>query len=226
MPGGEKAIREPWRMALGHLHAAGFDVESPDLLTLMGAKPQEVRVLRRMIERKVNTPLTSSLGRIFDAVAAVVLQRGVVDYEAQAAIELEGLAVDEPDGLDHGYLLEFIPGNWNVHEPARISAAAMWRELMQDLRGGVSKAHIAARFHAGVAAAFIHAAVQACAVTGIQQVALSGGCMHNRRLARLLHAGLEAEGFQVYQHRQVSPGDGGLSYGQAVVAAAILAKSG
>ena len=226
MPGGEAAIREPRRMALGHLHAAGIDVESPDLLALLGAKQQEVRVLRRMIERKVNTPLTSSLGRLFDAVAAVVLQRGVVDYEAQAAIELEGMAVNEPDDLDRGYSLEFIPGNWNAHKPARISAATMWRELMQDLRGGVSKPHIAARFHAGVTVAFIHAAVQACAVTGIQQVALSGGCMHNRRLARLLRAGLEADGFHVFQHRQVSPGDGGLSYGQAVAAAAILARTG
>jgi hydrogenase maturation protein HypF len=226
MPGGEAAIREPWRMALGHLHAVGFDIESTDLLALLGAKTQEVRVLRRMIARKLNTPLTSSLGRLFDAVAAVVLQRGAVDYEAQAAIELEGLAADEPDGFDSGYSLEFIPENWKAHEPARISAVAMWRELMQDLRRGVSKAHIAARFHAGVAAAFIQAAVQARAATSIQQVALSGGCMHNRRLARLLRAGLETDGFHVFQHRQVSPGDGGLSYGQAVVAAAILAKSG
>ena len=92
MPGGEAAIREPWRMALGHLHAAGFDIESPELLALLGCKEQEARVLRRMIERGLNAPLTSSLGRLFDAVAAVVLRRGVVDYEAQAAIELEGIA--------------------------------------------------------------------------------------------------------------------------------------
>jgi hydrogenase maturation protein HypF len=75
-----------------------------------------------------------------------------------------------------------------------------------------------------VAAGFVQAAVKARAVTGIGQVAMSGGCMHNRRLARLLRTGLEAEGFEVFQHAQVSPGDGGLSYGQAAVAAAILAK--
>ena len=96
MPGGEAAIREPWRMALGALHAAGFDIESLEVLALSGAKQQDARVMRRMIERGLNTPLTSSCGRLFDAVAAVVLGRGVVDYEAQAAIELEGLAVDEP----------------------------------------------------------------------------------------------------------------------------------
>jgi hydrogenase maturation protein HypF len=222
MPGGEAAIREPWRMALGHLCHAGFDVESPEVLALLGAKPQEAQVLKRMIERELNTPLTSSCGRLFDAVAAVVLGRGVVDYEAQAAIELEGLAVDEPDELSLGYSLRLLDGDWNARMPARISAIRLWKELLEDLRAGVSKARIASRFHAGVAAAFIGAAKLARENTGIEEVALSGGCLHNRRLARLLRAGLEEEGFQVFQHRNVSPGDGGLSYGQAVVAAATL----
>jgi hydrogenase maturation protein HypF len=222
MPGGEAAIREPWRMALGHLHAAGFDIESPELLSAVGVRQQGARVLERMIERALNTPLTSSLGRLFDAVAVVVLGRGEVDYEAQAAIELEGVAVDEPDELGSGYSLELLGGDWNAREPMRISAAPMWHELFADLRAGVAKPHIAARFHAGVAHAFVRAADLARKVTGIRQVVLSGGCMHNRRLARLLRKGLEAGGFDVYQHKQVSPGDGGLSYGQAAVAAAIL----
>ena len=226
MPGGEAAIREPWRMALGALHVAGLDVDSPEMPALLGAKPHEVRVLRRMIERGVNTPLTSSCGRLFDAVAAVVLGRSEVDYEAQAAIELEGLAVDEPDALASGYPLEMIDGDWQTRTPFRISAAPLWRELLEDLRTGARKSQIAARFHSGVAAAFIRAAVLARAATGIQQLALSGGCMHNRRLARLLHSGLEAQGFRVFQHRQVSPGDGGLSYGQAAVAAAKLGRIG
>jgi hydrogenase maturation protein HypF len=223
MPGGEAAIREPWRMALGALHAAGFDVESPQVLALLGAKPQEARVLKRMIERELNTPLTSSCGRLFDAVAAVVLGRGVVDYEAQAAIELEGLAVEEPDDLGSGYTFELLHGDWKARKPARISAKPLWKELLEDLRADASKSRIAARFHAGVAAAFIAAARMARENTGIERVALSGGCMHNRRLARLLRAGLEEEDFQVFQHRNVSPGDGGLSYGQAAVAAAIFA---
>ena len=222
MPGGEAAIREPWRMAVGHLHAAGFNVESPEMLALLGRQQREARVLCRMIVRGLNAPLTSSLGRLFDAVAALVLGRGVVDYEAQAAIELEGLALDEPDDLGSGYPLEMHAGNWSVGEPARISAAPLWRELLQDLRNGVPKPRIAARFHAAVAVAFVRAATLARTATGIRQVALSGGCLHNRCLARLLRAQLEAEGFQVYQHVQVSPGDGGLSYGQAVVGAALL----
>ena len=155
--------------------------------------------------------------------AAVVLGRREVDYEAQAAIELEGLAVDEPDS-EAGYQMELLGGDWKARAPVRISARPLWRELIEDLRAGVNKARIAARFHAGVAAGFVRAAVLARAATGLKQVALSGGCMHNRRLARLLRVGLEAEGFEVFQHVQVSPGDGGLSYGQAVVAAAMLTK--
>ncbi|HEV2487325.1 MAG TPA: carbamoyltransferase HypF [Terracidiphilus sp.] len=232
MPGGEAAIREPWRMALGHLHHAGFDVESLEILNLIGAKQADARVLHRMIERGINAPLTSSCGRLFDAVAAVVLQRTEVDYEAQAAIELEGLAVDEPfeigetpaNGEATPYELELTGGNWSARDPMKISAAPLWRGLIEDIRAGLASPRTAAKFHAAVAKAFVRAAVQARTATGISQVSLSGGCMHNRRLARLLHVGLEAEDFQVFQHRNVSPGDGGLSYGQAAAAAAMLAK--
>jgi hydrogenase maturation protein HypF len=226
MPGGDAAVRAPWRMALGHLHHAGFDVESPEILHLLGAKQSEARILRRMIERQVNTPLTSSCGRLFDAVAALVLQRAEVDYEAQAAIELEGIAINEPYGIDDAsaYELEFLKGDWQAREPAKIFANPLWCALIRDLSAGVPKPRIAARFHAVVAAAFIRAAVEARTATGIRQVALSGGCMHNRRLAHLLRSGLESEGFEVFQHRAVSPGDGGLSYGQAAVAAAILSR--
>ena len=226
MAGGTAAIREPWRMALGHLGAAGFDVESGAVMGLVGAKATEARVLRRMMERGVNAPLTSSLGRLFDATAAVVIGRRVVDYEAQAAIELEGLAVDEADEPDYepAYEMEMAGGDWARREPVRICAGPLWRGLVEDLRTGVSKARIAGRFHAGVAAGFVRAAALARAATGVERVVLSGGCMHNRRLARLLRVGLEAMGFEVFQHRRISPGDGGLSYGQAAVAAAVLAK--
>jgi hydrogenase maturation protein HypF len=222
LPGGEAAIREPWRMALGALNAAGFDVASPEMLSLLGATEQEARVLRRAVERGVNAPLTSSLGRLFDAVAAVVLERRVVDYEAQAAIELEGVAVDEDDdpGRD-GFRLELFNGE-QAGSSNVIRTGRMWQTLLTDLRCGEDRSRIAARFHCGVAEGLINAAANARIETEINSVALSGGCMHNRRLARLLREGLEEEGFDVYQHRQVSPGDGGLSYGQAVVGAAML----
>ena len=176
----------------------------------------------RMIERRINAPMTSSLGRLFDAAAAVILGRHTVDYEAQAAIELEGAAVDEPDGTQ-GYALSLSGGRW-PGEPATLSTGALWREMMADLENGVNNNKVAARFHAGIAKGFVQAAVAARAATEIETVALSGGVLHNGRLSRLLRAGLEAQGFQVFQHRRVSPGDGGLSYGQAAVAAALLRK--
>jgi hydrogenase maturation protein HypF len=224
MPGGEAAIREPWRMALGHLHAAGFDMTDPALLKLLRAGDQNVRVLTRMMTRGLNSPLTSSLGRLFDAVASVVLERSEVDYEAQAAIELEGAAVDEPDGNTAAppYKVDLSGGDWSRREPMIIRTASLWQGLMKDLRNGVDRAQIAARFHISVANAFVQAAVRARTAIGIEQVALSGGCMHNRRLTDLLRTGLEQEGFRVFFHRSVSPGDGGLSYGQAAAAAAIL----
>jgi hydrogenase maturation protein HypF len=220
MPGGEAAIREPWRMALGALHTAGFDVASPEISSLVGASSKDARLLLRMMERSINSPLTSSCGRLFDAVAAVVLQRRVVDYEAQAAIELEGIAIDEPDVS--GYATELIDGDFERGRPALIRVVQLWSELLADLDSSMCKERVAARFHAGIAAAFVQAAVRARAGSGAKQVVMSGGCLHNRRLARLLREGLHAEGFAVYQHLRVSPGDGGLSYGQVVVAAAIL----
>ena len=224
MPGGEAAIREPWRMALGHMSAAGFDIASAEISELLGAKPADASVLSRMIERGINTPLTSSCGRLFDAVAALVLKRMQVDYEAQAAIELEGVAIDEQYDVAHDarYALDLRSGDWANRVPTTISAAKLWGAVVDDLRAGRPSPQIAAQFHAAVAASFVRAVVLARSATGIRQVALSGGCMHNRCLVRLLRTGLEAEGFQVLQHLQVSPGDGGLSYGQAAVAAAIL----
>jgi hydrogenase maturation protein HypF len=222
MPGGDAAVKEPWRMAFAALHAADFDVESEQMLALLGAERNEARVLKRMIERKINSPLTSSLGRLFDAVAAVVLNRRVVDYEAQAAIELEGIAIDEPDRFEQG---EYVPELHEAEEgsgsTAVIRTGKMWKAVLDDLWRGVPPRRISARFHAGIAEGFINAAANARIETSINVVALSGGCLHNRRLARLLRAGLEAEGFEVFQHKQVSPGDGGLSYGQVAVAATV-----
>jgi hydrogenase maturation protein HypF len=225
MPGGEAAIREPWRMALGALYAAGFDVSVSEILEILGVKDNEAQLLERMIDRKVNAPHTSSLGRLFDAVAAVVLGRRVVDYEAQAAIELEGIAVDESDRFEQGdYVPELHEADEGSACEAVIRTGKMWKAVLEDLWRGVPASRISARFHAGIAEGFINAAANARIDTSINVVALSGGCMHNRRLARLLREGLEEEGFEVYQHRKVSPGDGGLSYGQVVVAAAMLAR--
>ncbi len=218
MPGSEKAIREPWRMALGALTAAGIDSELAAKLT--GTTPQQARVIEQMVARNINTPLTSSLGRLFDVAAVLVLGRRLVDYEAQAAIELEGLCALEPAHLDRmDYIPELIEGRSAVLRTARL-----WLALVDDLLRGVSRERIASYFHSGIAEGFVAAAMRVRDETGIGQVAMSGGCLHNRRMASLLRLRLREEGFQVYQHRKVSPGDGGLSYGQAVVAAMLQRK--
>jgi len=223
VPGGEAAIREPWRMAVGHLHTAGIDLNDPAIAESLGATPKELALMQRMIERGLNSPLTSSCGRLFDAVAALVLKRRTVDYEAQAAIELEGIAIDEGD---KGGCQDYVPELWSTkqsNDGSRIlKTNRLWHAVVDDLRRGEREERIAARFHSGLAEGFIWAVANARKTTGIAKVALSGGCFHNRRLTRLLREGLREEGFEVFQHRQVSPGDGGLSYGQAVVAAAIL----
>lgn len=224
MPGGDAAVHEPWRMAFGALRAAGLPLEKVQALT--GASTREARLLERMIERRVNTPQTSSLGRLFDAVAAVVLGRRAVDYEAQAAIELEGICVDEryESVGDLGYVLDLRSADWGRHEPAILSPAPLWHALLRDLRAGVARERVVGRFHSAVADGFVRAAMLARAATGIAQVATSGGCLHNRRLARLLRAQLQTAGFEVFPAAKVSPGDGGLSYGQAAVAAARLRR--
>lgn len=227
IPGGEAAIHEPWRMAFAHLTAAGFSADEARELT--GCGEQEARILARMIEGRINAPLTSSLGRLFDAAAAVILGRRKVDYDAQAAIELEGITSKEaevgvPDGIRSRDYAPQLSASSRVGSETVLRLDNLWHAIIDDLRRGVPKPRIAAFFHSGIAAGFISAAVRARESTGISRVVLSGGCMHNRRLTRLLCSGLEDEGFQSFQHRHVSPGDGGLSYGQAVVAAAILKR--
>jgi hydrogenase maturation protein HypF len=222
MAGGDAAVKEPWRMALGALVTAGFGEDSAEIEQLIVGKERDARVLLRMMERELNTPMTSSLGRLFDAVAAVVLGRKTVDYEAQAAIELEGISLFAEE--ESGYPIELEGGNWVRREPLLLSTREMWRELMRDMKAGVGKAQIGARFHAGVAEGFVKGAVAARKATGVGQVAMSGGCLHNRRLAGLLREKLEGEGFCVHVPRKVSPGDGGLSYGQVAVGAARLRR--
>ena len=224
MPGGDAAVHEPWRMALAHLLGAGFAAEAAR--ELAGASQQEARLMARMMDRRINSPLTSSLGRLFDAAAAVILRRRKVDYDAQAAIELEGTALGQmykARSADR-YVPE-LSGPDAAEDGCRILRIGnLWRGLVDDVRCALPAAEIAARFHAGVAEGFIRAAASARETTGIRQIAMSGGCMHNRILVRALRSGLMETGFQVFEHSQVSPGDGGLSYGQAAVAAAMLKK--
>ncbi len=227
MPGSAAAIKEPWRMAFGHLLAAlGEEALSPEIAGILGATEKEVKLLARMVERQVNSPLTSSCGRLFDAAAVVITGRRVVDYEAQAAIELEGLSTCADDnGPEDGYPIHLLEGNWELRQSYKLNVGEMWTALLADKRRGTDPAKMSMRFHAGVAGAYVQAALLARNITGINTVCFSGGVFHNALLHRLLHRLLAEENFEVYSQSIVSPGDGGISYGQAVVAAARLKAS-
>jgi len=218
MPGSTAAIREPNRMALGALVAAGIDVNNGRMNERLGLTDKQSRLMQTMIAKRINTPLTSSCGRLFDAVAAVVLGRHAVDYEAQAAIELEGVARADTD--EAGYSFAFSEAE--DEGPLRVQTAPMWHALLSDMDRGTEPSLISERFHQGLADAWTEVAVRARIRTGIEQVALSGGVFHNRLFSRLLRRGLERQRFEVFVHRRVSPGDGGLSYGQVAIGTAQL----
>ncbi|HEV7904082.1 MAG TPA: carbamoyltransferase HypF [Pyrinomonadaceae bacterium] len=216
MPGGAKAIREPWRMAAAYLHRALGDdflkLEIPFVRNLDGRK---WATLRRMAETGTNSPATSSMGRLFDAVSGLLELRSVVNYEGQAAIELEASA-DRSDGAQ-GYEFECDAGGV-------IRADAVIRRAVEDLLDGVSPPKISAKFHLGVAGLIASVARKTRDERRLNRVALSGGVFQNMLLLSHVCAMLEADGFEVYTHSRVPTNDGGISLGQAAIAGAHLAS--
>jgi hydrogenase maturation protein HypF len=212
LPGGEQAIREPWRMAAAYLLDAGLD-----LAPLAGTVPATaVAAVERIIARRFNSPPTTSAGRLFDAVAALAGVRRRVSYEGQAAIELEWLATGvEPDGI---YPFEVQAGTSG--STLVLDTRPMIAEIAEDLRRGVSLSAIARRFHSTLVEAIARLCGSLRAETGLDAVALSGGVFLNALLSAEAAARLEGDGFRVYRHRRVPPNDGGLCLGQLAVAAA------
>ncbi|HVB37401.1 MAG TPA: carbamoyltransferase HypF [Vicinamibacterales bacterium] len=224
MPGGEAAVREPWRMALSYLaRQAGVDecVRSlPSYPSGDGVEPAQIRFVRQMIDRGVNAPLTSSCGRLFDAVAALAGLRARVTHEAQAAIALEMAAMASHDAAAYPFDLERPRGGAWVIEPRPLIQA-----ILDDRARGVDAADIARRFHNGIAAVLARVAGLVRQDTALNRVCLSGGCFQNRTLLASLQAALRADGFEVFTHREIPCGDGGLSLGQAIVAAHLVRSS-
>jgi len=216
MPGGEKAVREPWRMALSHIHSSytGGPVDV-DLASLLGRSKKEIDIVTGMLERGLNCPLTSSCGRLFDAVSAMCGIRDRVSYEGQAAIELE-MAVRAD--VDEAYRVEIREEEGSLI----IAPGAMIREVVQDLLSGKETGVIAARFHNWLASALAETAVLLKTKHGIDIVALSGGCFQNEVLLKRTQSLLKEQGFKVIVNRRVPTNDGGISYGQVVVASAVL----
>ena len=209
LPGGDAAIRRPCRVAMAHLWAAG--IEWTDDLPPVAAVPRGERaVLARQLERGTRCVPTSSMGRLFDAVASLLGLRHEATYEAQPAMELQWAAEAAPAGPPRPY-------RFDLHGD-ELDPSPVLRALVADLRAGVDTAVMAAGFHAAVARLIGDAAALAQARTGIDTVALSGGVFQNVLLLGLARRELGARQLEVLTHRMVPPNDGGLSLGQAAVA--------
>jgi hydrogenase maturation protein HypF len=215
MPGGEAAIREPWRMAIGYLaHHFGEDLRKLPLPWLRELDSRKVNTLVRMVQRNINSPWTSSCGRLFDAVAALAGIRQTVHYEAQAAVELESAMRDETDEQTYPFALVAQDRGWIIGTRPLLEA------IMRDLHDGVPKSAISRRFHQGLVAVLAETAQLVRGRAGLHRVCLSGGVLNNQFLSTKLEMRLAAAGFEVYTQREVPAGDGGLSLGQAMIAAA------
>ncbi|MBZ5565209.1 MAG: carbamoyltransferase HypF [Acidobacteriia bacterium] len=215
MPGGAAAINEPWRMAVGYLAKYfGEEFLDWDIPFVRQLDQRQVRILLRAVERGVNSPLTSSCGRLFDAVAALVGVRQRVNYEAQAAIELEAsIPPDANEDVAYPFDVGEDGTGWIVNP------APMLRALLSDLRAGVPVGVLSRRFHLGLVSALAATAERVRRQCGLDRVCLSGGTFQNVFLFENLVRHLTAAGFKVFTHAEVPAGDGGLSLGQALVAA-------
>jgi hydrogenase maturation protein HypF len=213
LPGGDVAAVEPFRMAISVLYQLqGEDLFSLPFACLEGVTPAERTLFLQMLAKGVHSPVTSSCGRLFDAVGALLGLRNRMAYEGQAAIELEGVAErgvpcrEYPAAISSGdgvLVLDWLP---------------LLKHLLEDVHAGVPTADIAASFHQSLArgAATVCAAVRG--ESGLDRVVLSGGVFQNRLLSEMLVTLLERDGFRVYTHRLIPPNDGGLALGQAMVA--------
>jgi hydrogenase maturation protein HypF len=210
LPGGDAAIRRPARTALAFLWQCGLDWE-PELPPCQELCADDRTLLRSQLEHGINSPPTSSLGRLFDAAAALVGVRQKVNYEAQAAIELEALS--DPHETS-AYTFEL-----SGSHPIIIDYTQCLHELAQDVLHGVPQPAIAARFHNGLAHMALAVCLRLRRETGVKTVALSGGVWQNRLLLRRVAAAIQAQDFTLYTHQQVPANDGGIALGQAAVAA-------
>lgn len=216
MPGGAAAIHEPWRMTVSYLvQYFGRDFLDMNLPFVAKLDRQKLEIVLRMLKRGISSPLTSSCGRLFDAVAVLIGIRQLVNYEAQAAIELEmaiGNSLDESS-----YPFELRPN----HDDGRwiIGARPLFEAVIQDLASGTPGGIISARFHNGLVGILARVATLLRESTGLHRACLSGGTFNNLYLTERLSRKLEENGFEVYAQREVPCGDGGISLGQAMVAA-------
>jgi [NiFe] hydrogenase maturation protein HypF len=206
LPGGEKAIHEPRRTAIGLLFESSDEslFQRLDLHPINTFTPAEVLLLRQMLTKNINSPLTSSAGRLFDAVASLIGVRDIAKFEGQAAMELEWAIGTTLTDEVYTFAIS------NSELPLTVDWAAMVQEILEDLRGVVSTSLISAKFHNTMTAMVIEVAGR----IGEERVVLTGGCFQNKYLLERTVRRLEEEGFHAYWHQRVPPNDGGIALGQ------------
>ena len=218
LPGGGKAVREPWRMSLMYLRElygdSAIDNAPPGLQ--LGDLPAEI--IMEMADRNINSMMNSSAGRLFDAVAGLLGLGLRVSYEAEAAIALESLALEAgPAGKRYGFEL-------GEGHPIEIDAAPVISGILEDIGAGVPAAEIASAFHESVGVMIVDMAVKLAALNGCRVAVLSGGVFQNRLLCERVVELSAGTGIEFLMHRTVPPNDGGVSLGQAQIAAARIAR--
>jgi hydrogenase maturation protein HypF len=216
LPGGDAAIRHPWRIGVAYLHALDAD----DLLPLGAFCPTDVMQVRTMVDRRLNTPLTSSMGRLFDAVSALLGICHEATYEAQAAIELEqSVPPSHPHRYDGAGLPPYPYHVESSVRPCRVGVGPLFKGLFADVARGVPVADISLRFHVTIADMMVTVGSRLREQSGIGTIALSGGVFQNQLLLAHALPRLDAAGFRVLLHQQLPPNDGCISLGQAAMAA-------
>ncbi|MBI5095002.1 MAG: carbamoyltransferase HypF [Candidatus Hydrogenedentes bacterium] len=217
LPGGDAASREPRRSALAVLYevwgGAGFAMR--DLPSVAEFSEPELKLIRTALERGVNAPQTTSAGRLFDAVASLLGIRQESRFEGQAAMELERAIAEAPSGQSYPFGITAGPSGLVVNWDLLVSS------IVDDIRKRTPRGEIAARFHNTLAEVIVTTARR----TGFQEIVLTGGCFQNKYLLERAVSRLTAEGMQAFWHRRVPPNDGGIAFGQAVIAAERIRRS-
>ena len=223
LPGGDAAVRQPWRMALSYLRDAFGQQIPATLLRFPGVSPRQIELVDAMLAKHLNTVDTSSCGRLFDAVAAMLGLASEVTFEGQAAIALETFATRAASGNplsgDEPY-----PFDIGTTDPMVLDLRPTICAIADDLTHGQPAETIAARFHNTLAAAIVEVCLRIREIDGLDSVCLSGGTFQNNFLLRSTISGLRRTGFAVYLHTQVPANDGGIALGQAVIASEQLRR--
>ncbi|MFB7374406.1 carbamoyltransferase HypF [Streptomyces sp. NPDC056222] len=223
LPGGDAAVRRPYRMAVAHLRAAGLAAD-PGLPCTRACAPGELPVLEKQLASELNCVPTSSMGRLFDAVSSLAGICHHSGYEAQAAIELEAAALRAPDVAEDGRYA-FRLGSRQAGAPLTADPAPLLTAVAADVLDGTPAAVVAARFHRALARLVRTVCGAARSETGVETVALTGGVFANTVLSSACARGLREDGFTVLRHRLIPPNDGGLALGQLVVAARVTDRA-